>query len=302
MYKNLSAPQIGVFGRHTDLIELALTYKFQGLDLALDEVLRRAETLGPERACVYLLSSGLRMGGWEWPFALDSSAEDFSAQLEWLAGALEVAAACSASRCLITAPAASVQGPFAEQSERLVVRLQQLGSMLAKREMQLAVGFRPCAPVLEGDGVACVTRAEQLWQLVEHAGRPNVGLLLDTWNWTIGGGDLGMLSAVAKQVFAVRLSDLPATESGTNPSHLSEVQRLLPSAEGGVIDHLGYLRVLQAARYAGPVSLACHPQHIRGAAREATVRKAGQILDALFSAAREPGYAATPADLQTSGG
>lgn len=302
MYKNLSAPQIGVFGRHTDLIELALTYKFQGFDLALDEVLRRAESLGAERACVYLMSSGLQIGGWEWPFALDDDEAAFGSQLKWLEAALDVAEACSASRCLVMAPAASVNGSFAELAERLVQRLQRMGSMLAGREMRLAVGFRPCAPERSASGTACVTRAEQLWQLVERAGSQNIGLLLDTWNWTVGGGDLEMLSAVAGHVLAVRLSDLPAACQAGIPPGVGEEQRLLPSAEGGVIDQAAYLRTLHAARYAGPVSLACHPQQTRGGAREATVRKAAQTLDAIFASAGETAFAAPQADLQTSGG
>ena len=44
MYKNLSPSAIGVFGRQSELLEIALTHRFKGLEIDINEVLRRAQT------------------------------------------------------------------------------------------------------------------------------------------------------------------------------------------------------------------------------------------------------------------
>lgn len=41
MYKNLNAEVLGVSGRQSELIELAMTYGFIGLDVDITEVVKR---------------------------------------------------------------------------------------------------------------------------------------------------------------------------------------------------------------------------------------------------------------------
>ena len=44
MYKNLSPSAIGIFGRQSELVEIALTHRFKGLEIDITEVTKRAQT------------------------------------------------------------------------------------------------------------------------------------------------------------------------------------------------------------------------------------------------------------------
>ena len=50
MYRNLNPAALGVTGRQSELIELALTYGFKGLDLDIRSVVKRARTSGADQA------------------------------------------------------------------------------------------------------------------------------------------------------------------------------------------------------------------------------------------------------------
>jgi chitinase len=53
MYKNLNAEVLGVSGRQSELIELAMTYGFKGLDVDITEVVKRTARTDFERAARY---------------------------------------------------------------------------------------------------------------------------------------------------------------------------------------------------------------------------------------------------------
>ena len=59
MYRNLDAVALGISGRQSELIELALTYGFSGLDVDIASFLKRARNNGVEQACRFMNSAGL---------------------------------------------------------------------------------------------------------------------------------------------------------------------------------------------------------------------------------------------------
>ena len=67
MYKNLNAESLGITARQNELIELALTYKFRGLDIDTQSFLRQVESRGKEHAVRFLQSAHIRVGGFDLP-------------------------------------------------------------------------------------------------------------------------------------------------------------------------------------------------------------------------------------------
>ena len=57
MYKNLCSEALGVSGRQSELIELALTYGFKGIDLDLVSFAKQVELRGLEHAGRFLESA-----------------------------------------------------------------------------------------------------------------------------------------------------------------------------------------------------------------------------------------------------
>src|SRR6185503_4716226 len=98
MYKNLSPSAIGVFARQSELLEIALTHRFKGLEIDINEVLRRAQSSSVAQACRYLCSAQVRIGGFELPVRWAGDDKDFQADLSQLGLLLEVCRTLGADR------------------------------------------------------------------------------------------------------------------------------------------------------------------------------------------------------------
>jgi len=61
-------------------------------------------------------------------------------------------------------------------------------------------------------------------------------------------------------------------------------QRVMP-VEGGQIDCVAMLGVLDELGYDGPVAVSQHSSHMKGQTRESIVGKASSLLDSLFAGA-----------------
>ena len=71
MFKNLNANVLGISGRQSELIELALTYGFRGMDVDMSELLKRSESRGIDWAARFIRSahnsSRFSAGGFDLP-------------------------------------------------------------------------------------------------------------------------------------------------------------------------------------------------------------------------------------------
>ena len=90
------------------------------------------------------------------------------------------------------------------------------------------------------------------WDLVRHSGRPNGGLVFDTWHFFRGEPDFGVLAGIpGDRVFCVQLDDAPAVPRG--PLRQETARRLLPG--DGALDLPAAIRALHrigALRWVGP--------------------------------------------------
>ena len=107
MYKNLNPAALGVTGRQSELIELALTHGFRGLDVDAGELLKRAALQGVQEAAKYVSSGKIKVGGWTLPIRLTADQETFRVELEKLAGLADIARQIGFSYCLVTLEPAS---------------------------------------------------------------------------------------------------------------------------------------------------------------------------------------------------
>jgi len=90
------------------------------------------------------------------------------------------------------------------------------------------------------------------WDLVRAAGRPNGGLVFDTWHFFRGDPEYAVLAGIpGDRIFCVQLDDAPAAPRGSLREETSH--RLLPG--DGALDLGAALRVLHgigALRWVGP--------------------------------------------------
>jgi sugar phosphate isomerase/epimerase len=283
MYRNLNTAALGITGRQSELIELALTYGFSGLDMDLSDVVKRARSRGLDSARRYVASAGLRMG--EFLLGLDwrTSEVTYRTALLHLKETAGIAAALGASSCTAAVEPYGSDLPYHEDFELHRRRLGEVGEILAAHDIRLGVALPFVPPDEEDrDRTPFIRQPETLLTLIKTVGSRHVGLTLDTWTWHVAGGTLTQLCAVpADQIVAVRFADAPAD---TDLASLTDQDRLLPG-EGGGIDCAAILRHLAEHDFAGPLTLYPHASRLRGMTRDAIVQRARDALDTLFRSA-----------------
>ncbi|HEX5103047.1 MAG TPA: TIM barrel protein [Pirellulaceae bacterium] len=280
MYKCLSPSAIGVIGRQSELVEIALTHRFKGLEIDITELTKRAQTTGVPQACRYLSSAHMAIGGFELPVRWAGEEQEFAADLAQLPLLLEVASTLHADRCFTSIRPTCDQRPFHENFKFHTERLQKLADALAPGNVKLGLVLL-AAPADRADGgFEFIHQVEPLLTLLNSVQRENVGLVLDTWSWFVGGGDLEKVRTLkAEQILSVRLADLPAD---ADLAAITSQQRLMPG-EGGAIDCAALLGILEELGYDGPVTVAPDPESSKGQTREATITRASTALDGLLA-------------------
>lgn len=280
MYRNMSPRALGVSGRQSELIELALTYGFKGIDIDMADYAKRCDKRGEEHARRFFESSQIRIGGWELPTRWLGDEGPFKVDLAALGGIAEKAARINAKRCFAIVPAASDSLPYHENFEQCRARLREVAGVLAEHEIKLGIGFFAAAAHREGKQYQFIHKAEELLSLITSVGAPNLGLAVDTWNWQLGEGAFDQLSDLPSEAFiVVRLADLP---DGADPHKVTEQQRLLPREEGLAVR---LLSMLGEQEFTGPVTVFPHPKQFSGMTRDAIVQRASATLDELWKAA-----------------
>jgi sugar phosphate isomerase/epimerase len=279
MYKNLSPSAIGVFARQSELLEIALTHRFKGLEIDILEVVRRAQTTSVAQACRYLCSAQVKIGGFELPIRWSGDEADLKTDLAQLPLLLEVCTALGADRCYTAIRPTCDLRPFHENFQFHVDRLGELADRLAMGNVKLAVSFLATPADRADGGFQFIHQADPVVLLINTIRKDNVGLLLDAWHWWVGGGDLEKLRTLrSDQVLSVRLADIPV---GADFSTITADQRVMPG-DGGAIDSAALLQALEDLGYDGPVALAPNPNLFKGQKRESIVSRASATLDALL--------------------
>ncbi len=294
MYKHLNPLSLGVSGRQSELIEAALTYGFRGLDVDAAEIVKRAVALGVEEAARYIRSAKVRVGGWVITPPIMESQQVFDKELERLHGSAEAAKDIGFAYATYEIPPVSQKLPYHENFELHRERLQAVGEVLGTRGIRLGLALKAAAAHREDATHQFIYRAEELLTLLANIGSPHVGLALDTWNWTVGGGGRDQLDELeGSQFVSLSLADLPE-DADTNT--ITDQQRFLPS-EASIERHGSLLRSLAQRNYQGPVTLRPHPRQLAKLTRDASVEACSRILDQIWTAAglSKSGKPMTPA-------
>lgn len=284
MFRNLSIYGLPLSGRPSELIELALSFGFEALDLDILDFQRQAEAFGAEHARRLMVSARLKAGSFRLPVSLAADEATFAADMKQLPARLDVAQAAEASRAVTTVESASDDHGFKDFFELYRTRLDMVGEQLASRGIQLGLAIRPETEARAGKTHQFITTFEELLGLVTTA-HSQVGAVVDAWALHVTGEPLDVIAKVpAGRIVEVRVSDAPRELPGRD---LTVEQRLMPG-ETGVIDAAAVVKAAQAAGFAGPVTPWANRATLAGRGREKTVRLAGDRMEALWRSAGLP--------------
>ncbi len=275
MYRNLSTVGLPLSGRPSELIELALSFGFDGMDIDILDMQKQAAYYGVEHARRLLVSARLKSSVFHLPVRLDASDADFAADLAELPASLDVAAACECTRAVAMLAPGSAEHSFKDFFELHRTRLHTVGDMLAPHGMMLGLAIHPEAAAREELPNAFIHTLEGLIGLVAMA-HERVGAVIDSWAMHITGESVDLIAKVPKgRIVEVRLSDAP----GTTPAAALAVNERLMPGETGVIPMGPVVAAAAAAGFDGPTTPYADRTTLAGRGREKIVRLAGERME-----------------------
>jgi sugar phosphate isomerase/epimerase len=282
MFKNLSPQALAISGRQSELIELALSFGFRGLDLDFVEFADQVKSHGLAHAKRLLDSAKLQIGGFtlptRWQADETTFREDMALLPTWAPGAAEG----GFRRALTWIEPASDEAPFHQNFETGRKRLTELAKALEVHGIRLGVGFTAAAEARVGKAFEFIHSLDALLMLLMGVPAKNVGMIVDLWDLHVTGGALDAVRKLGgERLVAVRLADAP---SDVAPADLKSNQRMLPG-DGGAIDSAAALVTLAEMGFDGPVTPAPHPEQLKGMRREAAVKRVGESLDRVWKGA-----------------
>lgn len=282
MFKNLDPSAVGVTGHQSEILELALTYGFRGIDLNMAEFAGRVKLHGMAYSRRSLDSAKIRIGTFLLPIEWDVDDESFRRQLESLKEYSQLAADLGCTRCLCTLAPAGDKRPYHENFEFHKRRFADICQAMEPAGVRLGVGFRAADQLRKEQAFQFIHSLDALLLLLNMVGAPNIGLLVDVWELALSAGSveaIGHLSA--RQIVAVQLADLPPD---VPPAEITDQHRLLPSVEGK-IDCVSVLATLAGLGYDGPITVKADRSAFENTRRDRIVKQAGEALDKLCKAA-----------------
>jgi sugar phosphate isomerase/epimerase len=282
MFKNLDPTALGVSGHQSEIIELALTYGFRGLDLNVVEFAGRVKAHGARYARRLLDSARLRVGTFSLPLEWDVDDDAFRRERDKLPEYAQVAADAGCTRCVCAVAPAGDKRPYHENFEFHRRRFAEICQAIEPAGVRLGVGFRAAEGLRTGRAFQFIHDLDALLLLLNMVDMPNVGVVIDAWDlWLAGGSAENVRALSAQQIVAVQLADLPAD---VPPAQLTEQHRLIPGATGKV-DCVAVLAALAESGYDGPVTIKADRSAFASTRRDQIVKQAGEAMDRLWKAA-----------------
>ena len=284
MFRNLSTIGLPLSGRPSELIELALSFGFDGMDIDLIDFQQQADAFGVAHARRLMVSARLKCGVFRLPVTIDADEDFFKAELEALPRRLELAQATEAFRAVTTIAPASDEHAFKDFFELHRVRLDTLGAMLESHGISLGLAIVPEAEAREGKTHQFISSFEGLLGLLAVS-HPSVGAVVDSWVFHVSGEPLDLIAKTPRgRIVEVRLSDAPRE---TAREELSHAHRLMPG-ETGAISNAAVLVQAKEAGFDGPVTPWADRATLAGRGRERIVKLAGDRLEAVWKEAGMP--------------
>ena len=116
MYKNLNAKSLGISGRINELIELALTHNFKGLDLDLEGLTDQIEQRGHDHLLQFLQSGQVQVGGFDISVDCQCDEAQFQVELDRIDALGQLGAVLGAIGCTAVIPPTATGDPIMSSS------------------------------------------------------------------------------------------------------------------------------------------------------------------------------------------
>ena len=260
MFKNLSPAALGISGHQSEIIELALTFGFGGIDLNVADFATRARLHGMPYARRLIDSAKIRLGVSALPLDWEVDDETFQQELKKVPEWVQAAAEVDCTRCIATLAPAGDRLPYHENFEFHRRRFHEICKALQPAGVRLGLGFRAAEYLRKDKAFQFIHDLDALTLLLNMVDAPNIGVLVDIWEVVAGGSSLdGLRKLPVSQIVAVQVAEMPAAVA---VAELDDKSRLLPGAEGGRIDVTAVLAYSGRGGIRRPGHPQAFPEHL----------------------------------------
>ncbi len=281
MFKNLSTTGLGISGVESELIELALTYKFAGVEPDFMELFHRAEEKGVPYARRLIDSGKLKLGTFRLPIEWNDETR-YAKDREKLEKIASRAAELGSTRAVTLVSPSSDERPYHENFEFHRRRLAEIGQVLANHQIKLGIEFNALADARAGAAFEFIHNFDELRKLAAGVGVNGVGVVIDVFSWFVGGGTMDQITSLTvDEIASVQLCDVPADVPA---DQLTTKNRLLPG-ETGVIDSVEIVKWLSSIGYDGPVTARPDRNRFPKTGRMQIVKMVAESLDEIWTQA-----------------
>ena len=251
MFKNLSPGAVGISGSLTEVIDLAKSAGFEGIDVPIAAAATLIEDESADYVKALFADAGLKMGGWGLPVDFRKGEESFQKGLAGLPRLAQAAEAIGATRVPTWVLPASDELAFEDNFRRHARRLGACAQVLKDHGCRLGLEFVGPKTSRDGRKHDFIHTMDQMLALAREIGTGNVGLLLDCWHWYTARHTAEDIKKLTNDdVVYVHVNDAPA---GIDVDAQVDNVRAMPGATG-VIDIASFLQALAAIGYDGPVT------------------------------------------------
>jgi len=283
MLKCIDPIALGLNTNFMQVVELALTHRFKGIEIDLENIQSQVDSQGIEQATRSLKHAPYQRPIFKLPlnwFVPDNKLSTATTRLHRL---LDTAVALGCQACEVTIRPFADTPQYHESFELHSRRLKQLGEELETRQVRLGVGFQAHPSARGAEPYPFISTADGLVALVKMTSNDNLGVVVDTWNWHLGGGNPELLTELGPdRLVAIRMADFPP---GIQPNSATEQERVLPRSDG-TGQSLPLLSAAIAAGFNGSVLPSPAPSQVEEMGREDRVRNAAESLTAAIEAAK----------------
>ncbi len=291
MYKNLNATVLGVSGRQSELIELAMTYGFKGLDIDAEDLVKRVQRSDFDRATRFLTSSKMKVGGFDLEIDLDTDDAVFEKSLTSLPAAIEIAGKLQARAGFLPLPAATNRMAFPEFFEVVCKRVERVAQIFEKNNVLLGLSFSTAEEHRQDKQYKFIQDVESFLALFRACKNPSVGVIIDSFDWSVGGGTWEQLASIpGSRVASLRIADAESIP----PIAQSTLDKRQMSGTSGTIDNVRFLAVLSKNGYDGPLTSFADASQFGGITRDSIVAKTQDALDHVLAGAGLPTFTRRP--------
>jgi sugar phosphate isomerase/epimerase len=259
-----------------DLIDAASAAGFDGIEARGPAVGEYVEAHGLAALRDRLAAAGLGVASIGYGVPLRATGEEFERALAAAPDVCELASGLGAAGGAVVLPPRQGDG-FAVTRDETVERIGRLARLAAGYGLEVYIEF--VGLHLPDDFTWTKTLGDAL-DMADEIGLPNVGPLIDSYHWHLGGSRAEDLARIRPGApILAHINDAPPGDVTT----LTDAMRVLPGE--GVLDLPAWLRAIRdATGYDGCVSLELFNEELRALEPAEAAARAKASLDAVLAA------------------